>query len=573
VIDLDAARHDLRAFADAVRHPLAPWQTDSLRLEARTTVLLAARQLGKSLCLALVALHRAYAHAGHRVLIISAGDDASKRVLAEIRDIATRSPLLRGSVVDEQAALVTLSNGSRILSVPASERRIRGERTDTLLIDEASLLDDALITSAALPTTAARPDARIVLAGTALTAAGPFYDLATAGLAGSPHVQTFRWVPDLIDGDCHAPWQSASAIASARESMSTATFDAEYRAIFATGADALISPKQLAAVTADYEPLTLADGGRAGLSGGVDWAGGLSRDRSALVPIGKLLLADRTPRYAVAVCHAWPRDCEPHRAVADIAASPLPWRTLTPEANGLGLPLSQDLVRAMRERPRRLGGGRHGGVFLIRPWRAAGSWESQIAEQAGRGRRQWEDTHLPGVYVRPCTVTPEAKAAALGALRLLIHREQLLIPESAVELRRELLLLKVEITPQGLERVESGGRDLCSALMLATGPHRDRGQWKNLILQLSERASLQPPATVPPELALAPHTTTGAGLRIPIRPAWEAIAGDEITLPPGVVPGAEARAGSTAVRREAEMNSMRDRVRAALTQPQQEASR
>src|SRR3954453_18481028 len=100
-VDLDRARTDLAAFADAVNQPLMPWQTDSLRLEARTTVLLAARQLGKSLCLALVALHRAFGNASHRVLIISAGEDASKRVLAEIKDIATRSPLLRGSVVDE----------------------------------------------------------------------------------------------------------------------------------------------------------------------------------------------------------------------------------------------------------------------------------------------------------------------------------------------------------------------------------------------------------------------------------------------------------------------------------------
>jgi hypothetical protein len=221
----------------------------------------------------------------------------------------------------------------------------------------------------------------------------------------------------------------------------------------------------------------------------------------------------------VALCHGWGRDVQPHRVVQDIAASRLAWSAMVPEFNGLGGPLSQDLVRAMRERPRRLGGGRRGGVFLINPYLRT-SWERQTAEQAGRHDRPWDDPPLPPVVVRPVSVSAEAKASAFGALRLLVHRVQLLIPESAVELRRELLLLRVEMTAAGLERVETGGRDFASALMLASGPHSHRGEWRNLLLQMSERAALQPPATVPHELLLAPHTMTGAGLRMPKRPAW-----------------------------------------------------
>src|SRR4051794_25121775 len=122
-LDLDAARGSVGAFGEAVGCAITDWQERSLRLERRLSVIVAARQLGKSRCGPLVGLHRAYREPNHRVLIVSAGEEASRRVLSEARDIATRSRLLRGSVTDELASLIRLSNGSQILSVPASERR------------------------------------------------------------------------------------------------------------------------------------------------------------------------------------------------------------------------------------------------------------------------------------------------------------------------------------------------------------------------------------------------------------------------------------------------------------------
>ena len=124
--DLERARADLAVFADIVGRPLTPWQADALSLESRTTTIVAPRQSGKSRSLAVLALHRAFRAPGQRVLIVSAGEEAAKRLLAEVRSIAVGSPLLRGSVVDELASLVTLTNGSEIRSVPASERQIRG---------------------------------------------------------------------------------------------------------------------------------------------------------------------------------------------------------------------------------------------------------------------------------------------------------------------------------------------------------------------------------------------------------------------------------------------------------------
>jgi hypothetical protein len=124
--DLRRARTDLATFAHAIEQPLATWQADSLDLRTRTTVVVAPRQSGKSRSLAVLALWRAYSRPDQHALVVSAGESASRRLLAEAAAVAIRSPLLSGSVIDENSGLLSLSNGSTIRSVPASERSIRG---------------------------------------------------------------------------------------------------------------------------------------------------------------------------------------------------------------------------------------------------------------------------------------------------------------------------------------------------------------------------------------------------------------------------------------------------------------
>ena len=64
--------------------------------------------------------------------------------------LAVGSPLLSGSVVDEQKAQLTLSNGSRIVSVPASDKQIRGWPVDLLIIDEAGFVAEEIWRAAAV---------------------------------------------------------------------------------------------------------------------------------------------------------------------------------------------------------------------------------------------------------------------------------------------------------------------------------------------------------------------------------------------------------------------------------------
>lgn len=231
---LARAREDLGEFASLVGRPLTGWQTDALRLERRTTVVVAPRQTGKSRSLAVLALHQAFRTPGVRVLVVSAGEDAAKRLLGEVRAVAAGSPLLTGSVVDEWASLVTLTNGSEVRSVPASERAIRGWAVDLLVIDEAASVEDDLLHGAALPTTAARPDARIVLAGSPRDMSGAFFEAASRGFAGTDwHTAAFRW--RLSD----ATWISADTIAALRQSLPPALARAELDGEFVDIGDGL----------------------------------------------------------------------------------------------------------------------------------------------------------------------------------------------------------------------------------------------------------------------------------------------------------------------------------------------
>lgn len=551
--ELARLRSDLGAFADAIGWPLTPWQLRALGLDVRTTAIVAPRQSGKSRSLAVLALWWAYRQREQRVLIVSAGEEAARRLLAEVRRIATGSPLLAGSVLDEQAGLVTLSNGSEVRSVPASERQVRGWTVDLLLLDEAALIADGLLLDAALPTTAARPEARVVMASSATVAAGAFYDHAIRGEQGSEHVRTFRW----LLADCE--WIAPSVIEAARESMSELRFAAEYEGVFASGADALFNARALDRATADYVPAPLdALRGPARLLAGVDW--GATFDRSALVAIGRLPVAGQRV-YGVACEHRWPAGESIAHVVAEIAGSPAHFDTVSMETNGLGHPCAELLTARLRQRPRAAGGGEaRRGQVLIEEQPDRDAFEDHFRRERARAQAD------PGFATRPRGVhtTAELKAATYSALRLLIDQGRLVLPASAEELRRELLMLRVDLAPGGGERIEAsaGHDDLADALMLAASPYRDpQRRWRTLLGYYAEPARALPEASLPAAAGRVETVETGAGLAVPRVPIWQSVRGHELTVPVGL----DLDDGPPVPTR---LLAARETVRAALEEPE-----
>lgn len=399
-----------------------------------------------------------------------------------MKAIVTGSPWLAPSVVDEQAGLITLTNGSVIRSVPASERQIRGWTVDLLLVDEAALVSDDLLLGAALPTTAARPGARVVLASSATVASGAFYDHVRLAESGSEHIALHRWALT----DCG--WISPSVIEAARESMSETRFKAEYEGVFASGADALFTRRALDAATRDYVADRLSElSGPARVLGGVDW--GATTDHSAICAVGRL---EATRTFAVRCAHRWPAGEPLHDVIEAIASSPAHFDTLAMETNGLGMPCAQELARRIEARPSDTGGGRRNLVAID-----VEEFERTV-ERRRRNALRRELMRQPADFVTtklPVHTTAELKAAAYSALRLLIDRGQLLLPASAEDLLRELLMLRVDLSPGGTERIEAstGHDDLADALMLATCPYRDRsGHWRTVLGRLTARAEPEP---------------------------------------------------------------------------------
>ena len=518
--DVRELRDSLAAFASEVGHPLTDWQARSLELPTRVTAIVAPRQSGKSRSLAMLALWSAFRSPDLRVLIVSAGEEASRRLLAEVRRVASSSPLLRGSIVDEMAGLLTLSNGSEVRSVPASERAVRGWTVDLLLVDEAALVPDDLLLGAAIPTTAARSDARIVLASSAITASGAFFDQVMLGEQGSEHVRSHRWKL----ADCG--WITPSAIAAARESMSDLRFRAEYEGEFAGSADALLTRDVIDRATADYLPLRLAElRGPARVVAGVDW--GQTTDRSALVAIARLPIAERRV-FFVATAERWPAGYPLPNVVAEIAASPANYGAIAPEVVGLGGPCAQMLDRALLRRPHDRGGGDP-------PARVLALTPDEL-DHLMRTNRRPRRARRPGSYTHrlPVHTSAEQKAATYSALRLLLEQERLILPRSAEELIRELLMLRVNLSPTGLERVEAsaGHDDLADALMLACLPRRDRaGRWGSLLADFAEPN--RPLAPAVPVRLTEPEVETGGGIRLYRRPALQSVDGVDVTIPPG----------------------------------------
>jgi hypothetical protein len=135
---------DRLAFAKELGISPDEWQRALLRSTSDRVLLKCSRQSGKSTMTAVIALHRALYHPGSLILCLAPALRQSQelfgKVLGFYRDLGR--PV---SPQAERKLSLELDNGSRIITLPGSERTIRGfSGVGLLLIDEASRVDDAL---------------------------------------------------------------------------------------------------------------------------------------------------------------------------------------------------------------------------------------------------------------------------------------------------------------------------------------------------------------------------------------------------------------------------------------------
>jgi hypothetical protein len=257
--------------AEVLGQPLWDYQLDFARSAARYRVVCAGRQVGKSTTLATLALFEAATRRNVLVLVVSAGEEAAKRLLADCAALASNSSALASSVLDEGKSLLTFSNGSVIRSVPASGRQIRGNPVDLLIVDEAAFIGNDIWQSAE-PSIIARPGSRVVL--TSSPWGGPeafFRALWNRGMdAPDLEVQSWHWPSSA------SPLVDEKLLAGIKARNSEEYFRREFLAEWTDDAGSYFKESELMDAVADYQMCPPEDlewflDGRYAAAGGVDW--------------------------------------------------------------------------------------------------------------------------------------------------------------------------------------------------------------------------------------------------------------------------------------------------------------
>lgn len=437
-------RDDIALFAEhVVGEPLWPHQIALATDPARILAALCGRQAGKSRTLGIMGLHEGFRAPDRRILIVSAGESAARNLMAEIAQLCT-APALAGSVVDESASLIRLSNGSTIRSVPASPRQIRGQAIDLLLMDEACFIGDELWQAARF-TIIARPGSRVVMASTPWGQPDRFFAATyAAGLRGEDGYSSHHW-PSTV-----SPLVDESLLAMFRATMTDREYRTEVLAEFGDAAGAFFEPDELAAAVAlggpegsallAPEECFWASCGGLEADVGVDW--GFARDANAAVAVAEV-----------------PRELPFARA----GRRWVPWLT-----ERYGMPYEEfieELVAAA------LAGRRSGGAGLVfRSVRAetngVGSMPTQVL------RRRMGETYA-AMSVEGVTTTAQSKAASFSALKMALQSEQFVLPRHP-DLLRQLANLEYEQLDGGGMRIAvpevRGHDDLVMALSFALVP-------------------------------------------------------------------------------------------------------
>src|SRR5215216_2762235 len=135
---------DRVAFARALELDPDAWQRDLLRSTSDRVVLNCSRQSGKSTMTAVIALHRALYHPGSLILCLAPALRQSQELFGKVLTFyrALHRPV---PAQTERKLSLELENGSRIVTLPGTDKTIRGFSGAALLIvDEASRVTDEL---------------------------------------------------------------------------------------------------------------------------------------------------------------------------------------------------------------------------------------------------------------------------------------------------------------------------------------------------------------------------------------------------------------------------------------------
>lgn len=168
------------AFAHELGFNPDPWQRDVLRWGGKRLLMNCSRQSGKSTIAAILGLHRALYFPHSLVLLVSPSLRQSSELFRKETDFLGRLSV-RPRLLEDNRLSCTLSNKSRIVSLPSSENTIRGfSGVDLIIEDEAARVDDNLYRT--IRPMLAVSNGKLILMSTPFGKRGHYYDEWTNGM-------------------------------------------------------------------------------------------------------------------------------------------------------------------------------------------------------------------------------------------------------------------------------------------------------------------------------------------------------------------------------------------------------
>jgi terminase large subunit-like protein len=243
-------REDLRlaldraSFARELGLEPDPWQERLLHTRSDRVLLNCCRQSGKSTMTGLIALHRALYHPGSLILCLAPALRQSQelfgKVLGFYRDLGR--PVAPQA---ERKLSLELENDSRIVTLPGTEKTIRGfSGASLLIVDEASRVADELY-FAVRPMLAVSGGALMMLT-TPYGKRGVFFEEWTGGQGWERY--------EVPANEC--PRISEEFLEEERAALPSWVFRQEYRCSFEETEDQVFTTDMIdRAVTSDVKPL------------------------------------------------------------------------------------------------------------------------------------------------------------------------------------------------------------------------------------------------------------------------------------------------------------------------------
>lgn len=222
-----------------------PWQERMLRSTTDRILTLTTRQAGKSQTVAGVALNTALLTPKSLVLLLSPSERQSGELMAKA--FAYYDTLGKPVPTRKRTELqLHLTNGSRIIALPESERTIRGySGVRLLIVDEASRVDDALFASVRPMLSVSR--GRLIALTTPFGKRGWFYE------AWVDEAQ--RWERVRVPAT-ECPRISPQFLADEQRSLGERWYRQEYLCSYEDAIDAVFSDTDIyAAMSGDVRPL------------------------------------------------------------------------------------------------------------------------------------------------------------------------------------------------------------------------------------------------------------------------------------------------------------------------------